>query len=310
MGDDREPVVTPAPPAPGVAGAAPRPPEIVNVEQAQEWDTTEGEHWVAHQERYDAMLAPFLDPLLDAAGLTRDATALDVGCGCGVTTRAAAKRAAAGAAVGVDLSGPMLALARQLAAEEGLGNVSYEQADAQVHPFEPAGFDAVISRFGVMFFADPVAAFANIRTALRPAGRLVFTCWRPAVDNEWIMVPAGAALQHVPLPDLGDDSQPGPFTLGRRERIAEVLDAAGFEAVSVDPVDAPLRLGADAEDTVEFIRGTSLAQELIGQVAPDVAQRALAAIADALGAFEADAGVVLGSAAWLVIAGNGEPDAR
>ncbi|MGH9244670.1 MAG: class I SAM-dependent methyltransferase [Acidimicrobiales bacterium] len=220
--------------------------QVANTEQAREWNTTEGEHWVAHQERYDRMLGAFGDRLLEAAAIQPTDAVMDVGCGCGATTRAAARQAGEGEALGVDLSAPMLTLARQLAADEALANVRFEQADAQVHRFDPARYSAAISRFGVMFFADPVAAFANIAAALEPDGRLVFTCWRAALDNEWIMVPAAAALQYVPLPDLGDESQPGPFSLARPERVRQVLEGAGHTVESVDSLDVPLRLGADA----------------------------------------------------------------
>jgi ubiquinone/menaquinone biosynthesis C-methylase UbiE len=128
---------------------------------------------------------------------------LDVGCGCGSTTLAAARRIAPGQAVGIDLSGPMLARARAGAEAAGLGNAAFQQGDAQVHPLEPASFDTVISRFGTMFFADPVAAFANIRSATRPAGRLAFVCWQPLAANQWLLVPGAALAEHVPPPPDG-----------------------------------------------------------------------------------------------------------
>jgi ubiquinone/menaquinone biosynthesis C-methylase UbiE len=153
---------------------------IANTEQAEHWNTGEGvAHWVDNQARYDRMNAPFAAMILGAAGLRPGGNVLDVGCGCGGTTLAAARLIAPGQAVGLDLSGPMLARARADAGAAGLGNAMFLQGDAQVHPFGPERFAAVISRFGVMFFADPVAAFVNIRTATRPAGRLVFVCWQP-----------------------------------------------------------------------------------------------------------------------------------
>ncbi|MGH9187604.1 MAG: class I SAM-dependent methyltransferase [Acidimicrobiales bacterium] len=279
---------------------------LVNVEQAQEWNTGEGEHWVVHQDRYDRLLAPFTVRLLNTAGVRHGDAVLDVGCGCGATTRNAAGRAEHGEAVGVDLSEPMLARGRELAADDGLTNVRFEQGDAEVHVFGSAGFDVAISRFGVMFFADPVRAFANIATALRPRGRLVFSCWRAAVENEWIMIPAGAALAHVPLPDLGDETQPGPFSFASRDRVQYVLAQAGFADIEIEPVDEPLRLGSDAEDTVRFIRGTGMAQRLLAEVSPDVADQAMRAIEAALGPYVTSDGVVLGSAAWLVSARRGD----
>ena len=144
---------------------------IANTEQAEHWNTGPGvAHWVANQARYDRMHAPFTALILDAAALRPGGNVLDVGCGCGGTTLAAARLVAPGRALGLDLSGPMLARAQADAEAAGLGNAAFRQGDAQVEPLEPASFDTVISRFGVMFFADPVAAFANIRSAARPGG--------------------------------------------------------------------------------------------------------------------------------------------
>jgi SAM-dependent methyltransferase len=186
------------PGAPGEprVGAAP----TANAEQAEAWDGDEGAHWVRHQHRYEAMTPGFTEPLLAAAAIAETDRVLDVGCGCGQTTRLAAGRAARGEAVGIDLSGPMLQRARDDAADEAVTNVSFEQGDAQVHRFPAAGFDVAISRFGVMFFDDPLTAFANIRAALAPGGRVVFLCWQDIPHNQWIAVPAGAVLAHVPLP--------------------------------------------------------------------------------------------------------------
>ena len=153
---------------------------IANTEQAKHWNTGPGvAHWVANQARYDRMHAPFTALILRAAALRAGLNVLDVGCGSGGTTLAAARLVAPGRALGLDLSGPMLARAQADAEAAGLDNVAFRQGDAQVEPLEPGRFDTVISRFGVMFFADPVAAFANIRSATRPGGRLVFACWQP-----------------------------------------------------------------------------------------------------------------------------------
>src|SRR6185437_3929428 len=150
---------------------------IVNTDQAEHWNAGDGvAHWVRNQDRYDRMNAPFAAMILDAAGLRPGPDVLDVGCGCGGTTLAAARLVAPGQAVGLDLSGPMLARARADAEAAGLGNLLFLQGDAQVHELDAARFDVVLSRFGVMFFTDPVAAFANLRSATRPGGRLVFAC--------------------------------------------------------------------------------------------------------------------------------------
>jgi SAM-dependent methyltransferase len=192
---------------------------IANTAQSEHWNTGEGiNHWIANHARYDRMHAPFTTLILGAADPQPGDRLLDVGCGCGGTTLAAARLIAPGQATGLDLSGPMLAQARADADAAGLANVVFEQGDAQVHELEPAGFDAVISRFGVMFFEDPVAAFANIRSATRSGGRLVFVCWQPLAANQWLLLPQRAwpgTSRHRPPPTTtGPACSPWPTQTG------------------------------------------------------------------------------------------------
>jgi SAM-dependent methyltransferase len=275
---------------------------IANTDQAAAWDGDEGDHWVSHQQRYEAMTGAFTARLLRAAEIGAADRVLDVGCGNGQTTRLAAGQASRGLALGIDLSTAMLERARQDAADDGLSNVHFERGDAQVHPFPPQAFDVAVSRFGVMFFDDPVAAFTNIARALRPGGRLAFLCWQEALRNEYIAVPLGAALAHVPVPDVGAPEAPGPFSLADPTRIEEVLATAGFEGVTTVPVEAPMRLGDDADDAVGFLAGTGMAKALLEPAEPTMAQLALDAVRDALRPYEQPGGISLGGAAWLVTA--------
>ncbi|GAA2978348.1 hypothetical protein Sfulv_60380 [Streptomyces fulvorobeus] len=158
--------------------------QFANTAQAEAWNGYEGAQWARSQERWDAVNDGFNQPLLDAAAISETDSVLDIGCGAGRTTRLAARRAGRGRALGLDLSGPMLDKARESTLNEGVENVSFVQGDAQVHPLEAAGFDAVISRYGMTFFADPIAAFANLHRALRPGGRLAFICAAEADANE------------------------------------------------------------------------------------------------------------------------------
>jgi hypothetical protein len=157
----------------------------------------------------------------------------------------------------------MLERAAATAAAEGVANATFEQGDAQVHPFGPGTLDVAISRYGVMFFNDPVVAFTNIRVALRSDGRLAFLCWQDLTSNEWLMTTAGVALQHVPMPDLGAPGAPGPFAFADPERVQAILEQAGFNDIRVDPVEAPMRLGDNAEDAVVFLRGTGVGRALL-----------------------------------------------
>lgn len=275
---------------------------IANVEQAAVWDGDEGDHWVLHQQRYEAMTGGFTERLLRAAEIGAADRVLDIGCGNGQTTRLAAVQASRGRAVGVDLSTAMLERARQDAADHGLTNVQFERGDAQVHPFAREAFDVALSRFGVMFFDDPATAFTNIGRALRPGGRLAFLCWQDVLHNEYLAVPLGAALVHVPIPDIGAPETPGPFSLADPARVVDVLAGAGFGGTTTVPVEAAMRLGDDAEDAVGFLAGTGLAKALLEPVEPAVAERALDAVRDALRSYERPGGIWLGGAAWLVTA--------
>jgi SAM-dependent methyltransferase len=274
---------------------------IANTEQAAHWNDRDATgDWVTHQERYDRMLEPFTDLILDAIALTPGNRVLDVGCGCGATTLAAARNVAPGTALGVDLSVPMLARARQNAQNAGLTNTSFEEGDAQVYRFG-AVFDAVISRFGVMFFADPVAAFANLRTATRPGGRLAFACWQPLLANEWLAVPAGALLEHIPPPDFGDPHAPGMFALAEPDRTIGILDHAGWREVSVTPWRTSILVGGGTlEDAIAFLQARSVGRRILDSADAPTQARAIQAVREALGRHADADGVQLGAAVWLV----------
>jgi SAM-dependent methyltransferase len=205
------------------------------------------------------MTGALTERLLASAAIEEADRVLDIGCGNGQATRLAAWRASLRLDGGVDLSDAMLDRARNDAAAERLTNVRFERGDTQVHPFPPAAFDVAISRFGVMFFDDPAAAFTNIGRALRTGGRLAFLCWQEALRNEYVAVPLGAAVAHVPGPDVGGPDEPGPFSLADPARIDDVLTGAGFEDISRVPAEAQMRLGDDAADAVDFLSGTGLA---------------------------------------------------
>jgi SAM-dependent methyltransferase len=224
--------MTDATPADHTAGiAAPD-----NAAQAEAWNGGEGEYFAAERARHERMGQQHTQHLLDAAAITATDAVLDVGCGCGQTTIRAARAARDGHALGVDLSAVMLAEARRLAEQDGAGNVSFRQADAQTHPFPAGGFDVAISSFGVMFFADPRAAFANLAAALRPGGRLAFLCWQDLTGNPWLTIPFAAAAAHVTLPELPAADEPGPFSLADPQRTRDLLTEAGLGSIGIADV--------------------------------------------------------------------------
>jgi SAM-dependent methyltransferase len=275
---------------------------IVNTEQAEAWNGYEGNHWADHQGRYDAVNSGFNDHLLAAAAIGDRDHVLDVGCGNGQVTRLAARRARLGHATGIDLSEPMLARARATATGEGVANVTFTRGDAQVHPFAAASFDVAVSRFGIMFFADPVAAFANIGRALRPGGRLALLSLRGMDDNE-VGTVFGAMAEHLPPnPAPADPGAPGPESLADPDRIREVLTGAGFEQVTSTPVDAPQVWGRDAEDASRFLGAWGPVRFVLDQVDEATAARARDALTAALRPYEEPDAVRLRGAAWLITA--------
>ncbi|GAA2126656.1 class I SAM-dependent methyltransferase [Streptomyces synnematoformans] len=267
-----------------------------------EWDGATGDHWVAYEEKYNAAVFRYSERLFAGADVRPDDRVLDIGCGCGQTTRVAAELAAKGSAHGVDLSAAMLAQARARAAEEGLDNVRFEQADAQVHDFAAGAYDLAISRNGVMFFDDPVAAFANVRRALRPAGRLAFVCWRAPEESEYSLVPRAALGRYVTLPGPGGANEPGPNSLADPDRVRDVLGRAGLVDVRLDPEDELMDLGADLDEAMDFVLNRPHVRGPLSEVDAPTAAKATDELRTALTPYVTPAGVLLRSPAWLVTA--------
>ncbi|MGK5111762.1 MULTISPECIES: class I SAM-dependent methyltransferase [unclassified Geodermatophilus] len=266
-----------------------------NVEQARAWDGEEGARWAASADRYDDALGAHHPVFMAAAGITASDAVLDIGCGTGRTTLDAARLG--GSALGVDLSARMLEVARARARAEGLTNVTFEQADAQIHPFPAGAHDVALGRTAAMFLADPVAGLRNVGRALRPHGRLVLLTWQPAVLNQWFtsLTTALAAGRTLPSPPPG---RPGPFALSDPARIRAVLSAAGFADLRVEPLERPMRFGRDAADAEGFVL-TQLGW-LLADLDTARREQAMAALRASLAAHETPDGVTYGSAAWLV----------
>lgn len=277
-----------------------------NTDMADLWNGPSGDHWVTHAERHDRALAPYGEAVLDAATLAAGDRVLDVGCGTGAMTRAAARRAPQGSAVGIDIGQPMIDAARRLAAAEGgPGNVTFERADAQVHPFPSGAFDAVVSRFGLMFFADPTAAFRNIRRGLVDGGRLAFVAWQPMVANDWMFVPVSAMVEHLGMPGAAGPDAPGPFSLGDPDRVRTVLAASGFAAVELAEVSHPMWLGSDLDDVVGYMEGQAMTRAMAEGKPPELLAAALADLRAALAPHVTADGLSLPASAWLVTARAG-----
>jgi SAM-dependent methyltransferase len=261
------------------------------------WDGDEGAFWAEHAARFDAAVAGYRDEFLAATAIGPDDRVLDIGCGTGQTTRDAARAASRAFAFGVDLSAKMIERARRLAADEGVTNARFEQADAQVHPFDDAAFDVAISRTGTMFFGDPVAAFSNIARALRRDGRLVMATWQALDDNEWIREIRNALAAGRDMPAPPPDA-PGPFSLSEPDRVRDLLGRTGFGGIELRAVRAPMRFGDGVDDACSFILG--VAGWMLDGLDDDGRRRALDALRATIAAHETADGVLFGSAMWMV----------
>jgi SAM-dependent methyltransferase len=251
-----------------------------NVDQLGYWDGASGAYWARRATRFDEGVAAYRADFVAAMGLAPDEDVLDVGCGSGETTRDAAARARS--ALGVDLSGPMLEVARARSA--GLANVRFEQADAQIHRFEPV--DVIVSRTGVMFFGDPAAAFANLVAALRPGGRLVLMTWQAPERNAWQL-----ALRRA---ISGGDEPPPPGLFNDPDRFGTLLRDAGCRDVTFTPHEAPMYFGPDPADAAAFLAAQH-------NMTPEAADVLRADMQDRAG----EDGVHYDSAAWFVTAESG-----
>jgi len=282
-----------------------------NAEQIRYWNETAGPKWIAFQRLLDAQLGPLGRRTMDRAEVAAGDRVLDVGCGCGDTTLELARRVGPeGLVVGVDVSAGMVAHGAEMAREACLANVRFENADAQTHRVPRAEFDLVYSRFGIMFFADPAAAFANLRAALRPGGRLGFLCWQALGENPWLAVPLAAAARHLALPPRPAPDAPGPFSFADPERVRGILARAGFDRVMLEGVREPLTLGGGAtvDQAVEFLlEGVGPTSAALRAADPAVRPAVAAAVRAALVPFETSGGVRMGSAAWIVTGVNVGP---
>ncbi|HLZ82816.1 MAG TPA: class I SAM-dependent methyltransferase [Caulobacteraceae bacterium] len=277
-----------------------------NDAQIDYWNTTAGETWVRHQRQLDRQLEVLgLEAMRVLAPATGERV-LDVGCGCGETTlELSAHVGPSGAVVGVDISEPMLAVARRRNPPAGVVRPSFRNLDAQTADFRAAdlghgAFDGVFSRFGVMFFADPVAAFANVRAALRPRGRLAFVCWRAFQDNPWMREPMAAAAPLLPpLPPV-DPNAPGPFAFADDARVRAILGDAGYSGVAIDPFDANIG-GASLDETVKLTLQVGPLGRILREI-PDMADAVVGAVRTAIQPYETAKGVLMPAAVWIVSA--------
>lgn len=274
---------------------------VANPEMAAAWDGADGDHWTAYADHYERASMRHWQRLVDEVPTAATASAIDVGCGTGRSTRDLARIATAGRVVGVDLSSRMLEHGRATAAAEGLTNVTFEQGDAQVHPFAPAAADLATSAFGAMFFGDPVAAFRNIRSGLRPGATLALLAWRELARNEWLcgVRDALALGRELPAPAIG---APGPFGLADADDVRRILTESGYADATLAAVDEPMEFGRDPDDAYAYLASMGITRGLVRDLDDDQTEQALADLRQLLDEHATEDGVLLGSSAWLITA--------
>jgi SAM-dependent methyltransferase len=274
-----------------------------NADQIAFWNGPAGQHWADRQALQDILLKPVADILIGRARAKAGERIVDVGCGSGAISLALARQVGpSGHVLGIDISGPMLARARQIA-PAGLP-VDFVQADATVYPFDPASFDLLVSRFGVMFFADPALSFGNLRRSMRPSGRLAFACWREPRENPFFMVPLQAVYKHAPkLPQLGPED-PGPFAFASEQRVTRILGEAGFTGIAMEPCNLSLDLavGRGLDGAVEGALEIGPSARALAEQPPDVVAAATRSIREALAPLVRGQSVPLGGSIWIVTA--------
>lgn len=273
---------------------------IDNQKQIEFWNGDAGKKWVGEQEKMDQMLNPLSDVAIDIAEPRFDERVMDVGCGCGATSVELARR---GAKVwGIDVSAPMLSRARKRG-EEYPGMV-FTEADASSYDFSSEQ-QLIFSRFGVMFFANPVEAFTNIRSALVPRGRMVFLCWQAANNNEWISRVGQAVKKFLPEPtDVPDPRAPGPFAFAEQAYLEGILSQAGFQNVEFQSLSIDLKLASTVEEALDFQSNIGPLSAVIAQLEGKTRDEALNAAKEVLQESMSTEGIKLGSAVWLVTASN------
>jgi len=290
---------------------------VANAVQAQRWNGASGSYWIKHRERHLAEHQHLTPHLFRAARISPGERVLDVGCGCGDTTIAAAQAAngaagertgvwlsrqemsmLTGCAVGLDLSAPMLRVARLLAKETSTANVGFAQGDAQVCPLRPSSCDVVISNFGVMFFNKPSVAFESIATVLRPGGRLAFLCWQDDTKNEVFAIPLRAfgVYKRLPDPDIND-------MFVDPQLVMDLLSSTGWKKIEITPVNEQAWIGSDVDDVMSYIRGMPVIRSLAADFADQaLTERVLANVAEQYASRQRCDGVWVRAAAWLVTA--------
>ena len=277
--------------------------EGVNAPQIEYWNGPAGDIWARLADTQDLMIGGMGDAAMDACGIEPGRAVLDIGCGSGSTTlELAARVGAEGRVLGIDISTPMLEVAQARRQAAGIGNIAFENHDAAFYDFEPAAFDRLYSRFGVMFFIDPVSAFRNIRPAAKDGARIAFCCWQARPDNEWMTFPFEIALRHLPAPPPPAPGEPGPTAFADPGRVRHVLTDSGFGDIQLELAIKPVILGPDVETAVSRLVELGPAGRMLKDEPDDVKATVAADLRAEIGPYVGDNGVAMEGRAWIVTA--------
>lgn len=272
-----------------------------NADQIAYWNAASGRKWAEDADKMDAMMREMADAAIAAASPAPGETVIDVGCGSGGTTLLLADAVGAhGHVLGIDVSHPMLEVARARAG--GRENVSFLEADASSHVFHGRGADLIFSKFGVMFFADPEAAFRNLHQALKPSGRIAFICWRPMADNPFALLPTQAALKHLPPQPRPDPNAPGPFAFADAVRVGHILTQAGFKTPAFATFDTTMVVGRKPESAAKEAVLVGMASRLLMNESDELKAQVIEELTETYRGHLGPDGVTLPARCWIVTA--------
>jgi SAM-dependent methyltransferase len=270
-----------------------------NDQQIEYWNGRAGQNWARLQDSTDRILGGITQSFLPFAAARPGEQVLDIGCGCGTTTLTIALDLRPGGSIaGIDISAPMLAVARARASA-ALAEIPFMEADASTYDFQPV-FDLVFSRFGVMFFDEPIAAFANIKKALAPNGRMAFVCWRSLAENIWAAAPIAAARPLLPPQEVPDPHAPGPFAFADGARVEQILKSAGFRDVAIQKFDGLMDMGETAEDAAKETMNIGPLSRASAELDEETRAKIRAAVATAMSQYKTPDGIKAPVACWFV----------
>jgi len=280
---------------------------VVNSGMRGFWNDAGGRMWVNYQHVIEASMAPFGQKVMDILDFNDGERVLDIGCGCGGTTYEIAQLVGSnGSVFGVDISEMIIASAKKKVCKNNQSNIVFECVDAQTHSFDMNVFDVVFSRFGVMFFDDPIVAFENIRKSLIAGGRMAFVCWQAVKDIEWINLPRNIVGEYIALPPPSPSDEPGGFSFSDANRVKEILHSAGFVNIVVEKFNSKINIGVDLNEALRFMTHIGPAGSVLDN--SDIDSKTQAKFTNdlcaALEAYQTNQGIELGSAMWIVTARN------